>query len=110
MTLQNLISLLLLGSGTFFMLAGSIGVIRLPDFYTRTHAAGKTDTLGIILVLAGLAVYEGLTLTSGKLVIAMLFVLLVNPVAAHALAQAAMHVGLKPWFRPGSSRGSEDES
>ncbi len=96
MTISDWLSLVLLIFGAFLMLGGSIGMIRLPDFYSRTHATGKTDTFGIILVLTGLAVHEGPTLSSVKLVIAILFVAVVNPTAVHALADAALRVGLKP--------------
>lgn len=99
MTVQEIAALVLIAFGTFFMLMGSVGIVRLPDFFSRTHATGKTDTLGIMLVLSGLAVYEGLTLNSAKLVVVILFVAFVNPVAVHALAKAAMEYGLKPWFR-----------
>lgn len=102
MTFQEIAAFLLIGFGTFFMLMGSIGIIRLPDFFSRTHATGKTDTLGIMLVLSGLAVYEGFTLNSAKLLVVILFVAFVNPVSVHALAKAAMEFGLKPWFRDNS--------
>lgn len=98
-TLQNIIAITLIIGGLLLMLAGSIGILRLPDFYCRTHASSKVDTVGIIVLLAGLAVYEGLTLTSGKLVIAMFFIALSNPVSVHALARAALRFGLKPWLK-----------
>ncbi len=59
--------------GAFFLLVGSIGLIRLPDFYTRNHATGKSDTLGIMLVLFGLILIEGVSLNSAKLLIANYF-------------------------------------
>lgn len=95
----NGITIVLVISGAFFMLVGSIGVIRLPDFYTRSHATSKTDTLGIALVLGGLAVYEGFTLSAIKLLIIIVFIALANPVGSHALARAAFFIGLKPWPR-----------
>lgn len=97
--IQNVVIVLLVLSGVFFMLVGSIGVIRLPDFFTRSHATSKTDTLGIMLVLCGLAVHEGLTLTGLKLLTIIVFVALANPVGSHALARAAFFIGLKPWVR-----------
>ena len=84
----NGITIVLVISGAFFMLVGSIGVIRLPDFYTRSHATSKTDTLGITLVLGGLAVYEGFTLSGLKLLVIIVFMALANPVGSHALARA----------------------
>ena len=92
------LSLVLVAAGAFFMLVGSIGIIRLPDFYARTHATTKSDTLGLMLVLGGLALHEGLTVNTAKLLLAMLFVALTNPVGAHALARAAFQSGLVPWF------------
>lgn len=90
-------------TGAVFMLFGSIGVIRLPDFYSRTHAATNVDTLGIFLFVIGLAVKEGAGLTTAKLVLVALFVLLVNPVGIHALASSALAFGLKPWRREEAS-------
>lgn len=105
---QNGLSVLLVFVGLLMMLIGSVGIIRLPDFFSRTHAAGKVDTVGIAILLAGFAVYEGWTLASAKLVVAIGFVLLTNPVAIHVLARAALRVGVKPWRRgmsvPGRAR------
>lgn len=97
--LQDLVAAALMLGGTAFMLVGSFGIVRLPDFYTRAHAASKIDTLGIMLLLAGLAVYEGLTLNTFKLVLVIVFVAAANPVGAHALARSALKSGLKPWYR-----------
>jgi multicomponent Na+:H+ antiporter subunit G len=90
---------ILIVTGAVFMLFGSIGVVRLPDFYARTHAATNVDTLGIFLFVVGLAVKEGASLTTGKLVLVAFFILLVNPVGTHALASSALAFGLKPWRR-----------
>jgi len=84
--------------GVFFLMVGSIGLIRLPDFYSRSHATAKSDTLGIMLVIFGLIIYEGLSLNSAKLLIILTFVALTNPTATHALARAAFLLGLKPRF------------
>ena len=103
----------LLVAGAVFMLIGSIGVIRLPDFYARTHAATNVDTLGIFLFVIGLAVKEGLSLLTLKLAVVAFFVLLVNPVGTHALARSALQYGLKPWFRgqpvPGDRAGDPQD-
>lgn len=93
---QHAVSLLLIAAGVVFMFVGSLGVVRLPDFYSRTHAASKTDTLGILLVVSGLIVFEGFTLNSLKLIFVLLFVALANPIGSHALARAAMIGGLRP--------------
>ena len=99
MLAQDIIAIVLVLGGVFFLLVSSIGLIRLPDFYTRTHAVGKSDTLGIMLTLAGLAVYNGLELSTVKIVIIILFVMLANPTATHAIARAALRFGLSPWSR-----------
>lgn len=95
----TVIGAILIITGAVFMLFGSIGVVRLPDFYSRTHAATNVDTLGIFLFVIGLAVKEGATLTTAKLVLVACFILLVNPVGTHALASSALVQGLKPWRR-----------
>jgi len=96
-TLQYLIGGTVMILGLIFMFIGSVGIVRLPDFYARTHAASKVDTVGIIVMLAGIAVIEGLTLNSAKIVLAMVFLTITNPVAVHALARAAMRLNIKPW-------------
>ena len=88
---------ILIVTGALFMLFGSIGIVRLPDFYSRTHAATNVDTLGVFLFVIGLAVKEGASLTTAKLLMVALFVLLVNPIGTHALASSALAFGLKPW-------------
>jgi multicomponent Na+:H+ antiporter subunit G len=105
----NIFTILLVVAGAFFMLIGSVGVIRLPDFYTRSHATGKSDTLGIMLVLGGLAFYEGLSITGIKLILVIMFVALANPVGAHALVRAAFFFGIKPWFKGEPEQRSDDE-
>ncbi len=83
-------------AGTMFLLLGSIGLIRLPDFYTRAHAATKPDTLGLILVLLGLAVRQGADLNSAKLILVTFIVAIANPAAAHALGRSALRARLEP--------------
>jgi multicomponent Na+:H+ antiporter subunit G len=97
--LRDILTIIFILLGTFFMLIGSIGVIRLPDFFTRSHATSKSDTLGIMLIVAGLIFFEGFSINSLKLFIIFLFVALANPVGAHALARAALAFGIKPWFK-----------
>jgi multicomponent Na+:H+ antiporter subunit G len=112
MLAQNIIAIVLIVGGVFFLLVSSVGLIRLPDFYTRTHAVGKSDTLGIMLTLAGLAVYNGLELSTVKIVIIILFVMLANPTATHAIARAAIRTGLVPWARDSKAakKNKADES
>jgi len=93
---QNILSILLICMGIFFMLVGSIGILRLPDFYSRTHAVSMSDALGISSVMLGLMVHEGFTQNSLKLLLIILFVALSNPIGSHALSRAAFIKKLKP--------------
>ncbi|MSP41876.1 MAG: sodium:proton antiporter [Alphaproteobacteria bacterium] len=76
-------------AGSAFLLIGAIGVIRLPDFYTRLHAAGLADAMGAGFFLAGLLLQAGIGMTGLKLVLILLFIVLTSPVATHALINAA---------------------
>jgi len=82
--------------GLLFVFAGTIGVLRLPDFYTRIHAAGMTDTLGAEMVLLGLIIQAGFSQMTLKLLMISFFLLLTSPTATHAVAHAAHKAGLKP--------------
>jgi len=75
---------------------GAIGIHRFPDFYSRQHATGTTDTLGAILILLGLGLQAGFSLAALKIGLIFLFLFLTSPAATHALAYAATHSGLKP--------------
>ena len=86
--------------GLLFVFAGTIGVLRLPDFYTRIHAAGMTDTLGAEMVLLGLIIQAGFSQMTLKLLMISLFLLLTSPTATHAVAHAAHKAGLKPKLGP----------
>ena len=86
----------LLVGGGFLGVIGGIGILRFPDFYSRQHAAGITDTLCAILILSGLALQAGFDLALGKLGLIFLFLFLTSPTSSHASAKAAMHGGLKP--------------
>ncbi len=82
--------------GSFLCLSGGIGLLRFPDFYTRMHAAGVTETLATAMILIGLMLQNPGGLVVVKLVIILLLTLLISPTASHALAQAAINSGLKP--------------
>jgi len=87
-------------AGMFFVFVGTIGVLRLPDFFTRVHAAGMLDTLGVELILLGLIVQSGFTQMSLKLLLVALFLFLTSPTSTHAVAHAAYKAGLKPYLGP----------
>lgn len=106
--ISNIIGLILVGAGVIFMLIGSIGIIKLPDFYSRSHATSKSDTLGIILIIGGLIIFEGLTLNSLKLFFIIIFIFIANPTGAHALGRAAFKKGLMPYFL--KSKYEEEDS
>ncbi len=88
--LIDLLSGLALLGGVLFALIGGVGLLRLPDFYTRLHAAGVTDTLGVGLILLGLMLQAGWTLVTVKLLLILLLLWFTGPIAAHALVRAAL--------------------
>ena len=94
--LRNLLTIVLLGAGLVFVLAGTIGVIRLPDFFTRLYAAGMTDTLGAELILFGLIVQADGWQMIAKLLLVAFFLFVTSPTATHAIAHAAYRAGEKP--------------
>ena len=81
--------------GMFFLVVGSIGMLRLPHVFARAHALSLTDSLGAVFVLAGLAVYQGFTMNSLKIMVVLVLVCLLNPVIAHATIRAAHRAGLR---------------
>jgi multicomponent Na+:H+ antiporter subunit G len=90
--------------GSVFCLIGGIGLLRLPDFYSRMHGGGITDTLGLGLVLIGLMLQAGASLVTVKLVTILAIALLASPTSTHALAKAALRSGLQPF----TSESKED--
>mgnify|MGYP005639708117 FL=1 len=95
----DLLSWIIISAGAFFILAGGIGLIRLPDVFCRVHAAGLTDTVGAGLMLTGLMLQAGATLVTVKLVLIMVFLIFTSPTASYALAHAALLDGIKPWTK-----------
>ena len=93
------LAIILMLGGAFFLTVSCIGLIRLPDFYSRTHAVGKSETLGMILMLLGLIIYNGWEVTSLKVLLILLFVGIASPTATYALLRAAFYSGLEPWTR-----------
>lgn len=82
--------------GSGFCLIGGLGMIRLPDMYTRIHGASLIDTMGIGFILTGLMFQAGFTLITAKLVLILAFVFFTSPTSTHALARAALSGGLVP--------------
>jgi len=94
--LVDVASWMLLAAGGAFCVIGATGMIRMPDFYTRVHAASVIETLGAGLILLGLLLQAGWTLAAVKLLILALLMIFANPTATHALARAAMLRGIQP--------------
>ena len=94
--LLDIVSWLLLTLGGLFVLVGGIGALRMPNLYTRMHAASVTDTMGAVLVIAGIMLQAGLSLATIKLAAILLFLLFTSPTASNALASAALLAGMQP--------------
>ncbi len=94
--LVDLISWALILAGSFFTLVGAVGLLRMPDIYTRLHASGVLDPFGVSLILVGLMVQAGFTLVTVKLIFLVVLLLFTSPVSCHALARAALHHGIRP--------------
>jgi len=82
--------------GAFFYVVGAIGIYRMPDVFTRMHAAGISDTAGAGLLIFGMMCLAGFSLVTVKLAIILGVIFFTSPIATHALAQAALHAGLEP--------------
>ncbi len=92
----DIASWVLLTLGGLFVLIGGIGALRMPDLYTRMHAASVTDSLGSMLIIAGVILQAGFTLAAVKAVAILIFLLFTGPTAANALASAALLAGMNP--------------
>jgi len=96
---MNVLSMIFMAAGLFFLVVAAIGVIRLPDVFSRSHAVSLTDSLAAFLMLVGIAIYEGLDINTLKILLVLALLYLLNPVIAHATLRAALRSGLKPWQR-----------
>jgi multicomponent Na+:H+ antiporter subunit G len=92
----DLLSMVCLLVGSAFAVIGGIGIVRLPDFFTRIHGAGITDTLGAALILLGLLLQAGFTLVAVKLLMVWFFLFITSPTSTHALAKSALTHGIQP--------------
>ena len=92
----DILSWICLVAGGAFCAVGGLGLVRMPDFYTRMHAASVTDTLGAGLMLLGMMLQAGLSLITVKLIMVGLLIFFAGPTATHALAKAALARGLEP--------------
>lgn len=105
--LIDALSWFFLVSGGIFCVIGAAGMVRMPDFYTRLHAASVVETLGGGLILVGLLLQAGFSLVSVKLLMIGLLVFFASPTATHALARAAMERGVKPLLEPSEAASSK---
>lgn len=108
--LRDVVTVLSLIGGLFFVFAGTVGVIRLPDFYTRLHAAGMTDTLGAELILFALILQSDNWQVIAKLLLVAFFLFVTSPTATHAVANAAYKAGEKPRLGRWRAPSLEDET
>ena len=95
----NILSWISICAGIFFIIVGGIGLLRLPDIFTRIHAAGITDTLGAGFIILGLMFQAGLSFATLKLALVMLFIIFTSPTASHALAHAAKIGRVTPFLK-----------
>ena len=102
---RDVVAWILILVGCFLTVLGSIGLLRLPDVYTRVHSAGVVDTVGAAFLLIGLSLYGGFTLITVKLLMILAFVFFTSPTATNALANAVYTAGVKP-----ALADEEDES
>lgn len=91
-------SLVLILAGSFFILVGGFGLVRMPDVFTRMHAASVIETLGAGLLFIGFMLQAGFTLISAKLLFLLALIFFISPVVTHALAQAVLQAGIRPYL------------
>ena len=103
-TILHVLSWLMLIAGSCVCISGAVGVLRFPDFFTRMHAAGVTDTLGAGLILGGLMLQTTDYLVIVKLLLLLAFALLTSPTATYALAKSALLGNLRPLLDDATSR------
>jgi multicomponent Na+:H+ antiporter subunit G len=92
-----MLSIIFIVAGLFFLIVAAVGVIRLPDVFSRSHAVSLTDSLGALLMLVGIALYEELGINTFKILVVLVLIYILNPVIAHATIRAALRAGVKPW-------------
>ncbi|MBW1866424.1 MAG: monovalent cation/H(+) antiporter subunit G [Deltaproteobacteria bacterium] len=102
---MNIVIVIILLFGLLFFTGGSVGIIRFPDFYSRLHPAGKLDTMGLLMTMVAMALYNlsdfSMTalLTSLKIMLIVVFVFITSPTATHAIVDAGFRAGLAPWTK-----------
>ena len=99
---MNILAIIFIVAGLFFMIVSAVGVVRLPDVFSRSHDVSLTDSLGAFLMLVGIAFHEGLGTNMLKILVVLALLYILNPVIAHATVRAALRSGLKPWQKENS--------
>jgi multicomponent Na+:H+ antiporter subunit G len=95
---MTIVANILIGIGLAFITTSTIALLIMPDLYTRAHAVAKSETLGLLLIFGGVFFRPELDLASGaRLALILLFSLIANPTAVHALVRAAIRLGARPW-------------
>jgi multicomponent Na+:H+ antiporter subunit G len=103
--LLHILTTVFLFAGLLFFLGGAVGIIRFPDFYSRLHPAGKLDTMGLFMVMLGLALHVvtewtfSAFLTALKLIFIVIFIFITSPTATHAIVDAGVRAGMTPWAK-----------
>ena len=100
MTWIEALSVVFLISGSLFFIAGTVGLLRFPDSFTRLHAVTKADNLGLGLLVVGLSLRSASWQMALKLVVVWLLVLIASATACHLVARAALRSGIRPWRKP----------
>ncbi len=105
-TIMTVLTVALILGGLLFFTGGTVGILRFPDFYTRQHAAGKLETLGLMMVALALALANlhhftiPEILTSVKILLILFFIFLASPTATHAIVDAGLRAGMQHWRKP----------
>ncbi len=95
---MSIVAIVLIAAGLVFLAVSALGLFRLPDLYTRGHAVAKSETLGLLLIFGGLFFHPALTPDAAvRLLMVLVFALIANPTAVHALIRAARRSGRRPW-------------
>lgn len=102
---MDIVVVVLIIMGLLFLTGGSIGILRLPDFYSRLHPAGKLDTVGSLLMMTAVALFNlheftlSSLLTSLKIILIVVFIFISSPTATHSIVDAGVRAGLEPWTK-----------
>ena len=94
---MEILAIIFIVAGLFFLIIAAIGMIRLPDVFSRSHAISLTDSLGAFLMLIGIALHEGPGTNMLKILVVLALLYIINPVITHATVRAALRSGIKPW-------------